>query len=288
MNDQKKTKQALIEELTALRLQIHELEKAEKHHDLNEDAQSDSETLYRTLIETSPDPIVMYNLKGELIAANKQAAETYGVSTVADLLKEVKTVFDLLTDEGKVQAEASFRKTLAEGTPQINQYIVKVRGDKTITAEMHSSIVRSANGEPRAFISVVRDITYRKHVEEALQEAEERYHIVFENSPVGIVILDPAEAKIVEFNETAHRQLGYTREEFARLSLSDIEASETPEMIREHISEIMKKGRHDFETLHRTRTGEIRNIYVTAQFSPHFGPNVIPLSLGRYYRAKTH
>jgi len=126
----------------------------------------ESEWLYRTLIETSPDPIIMYNLRGELLTANTQAARTYGLSSVDELLREVKTVFDFLTDDGKAFAEASFRRTLREGTPQRNEYLIRVWGGKTIAAEMHSSIVRTATGEPCAFISVVRDITERKRSEE--------------------------------------------------------------------------------------------------------------------------
>jgi PAS domain S-box-containing protein len=88
---------------------------------------------------------------------------------------------------------------------------------------------------------------------------------LFEHSPDGIVIIDPATGRPLEFNETVHRQLGYSREEFARLSISDLEAVETPEETRSHIAKIIREGRDDFETRQRTRQGEIRDILVTAQ-----------------------
>ncbi len=104
-----------------------------------------------------------------------------------------------------------------------------------------------------------------RKIEAALREAETRYRLLFEHSPDGIVILDPETARPVEFNETTCRQLGYSREEFSRLSISDFEEAETPEETRERIAKVIREGRNDFETRHRTRQGEIRNIHVTAQ-----------------------
>ncbi|MFA5099273.1 MAG: PAS domain S-box protein, partial [Candidatus Omnitrophota bacterium] len=121
------------------------------------------------------------------------------------------------------------------------------------------------NDPSAGVIVVIEDITESKKVQEALRAAETRYRMLFENSPDGVVILDPDTARPLEFNETVCRQLGYSREEFARLSLADYEVSETPEAVKAHISKIMREGRSDFETRHRTRQGEIRNIFVTAQ-----------------------
>ena len=118
----------------------------------------ESGEVYRTLIETSPDPIIMYDLTGRMIAANTQAAKTYGVSTSKEFLNEVKTVFNLLSDAGKADAEANFRRTLTEDVSQRNEYQIKVKKGKLLDTEAHSSIVYTVTGEPTAFISVIRDI----------------------------------------------------------------------------------------------------------------------------------
>ncbi|MDD4907443.1 MAG: PAS domain S-box protein [Candidatus Omnitrophica bacterium] len=109
------------------------------------------------------------------------------------------------------------------------------------------------------------EIRRSKAAEAALRDTEIRYRLLFEYSPDGIVILDPDTARPIEFNETACRQLGYSREEFARLSVSDFEIIETSEETRARIAKVIRAGRDDFETRHRTKQGEIRNIHVTAQ-----------------------
>ncbi|MHB9061020.1 MAG: response regulator [Desulfobacteria bacterium] len=100
---------------------------------------------------------------------------------------------------------------------------------------------------------------------EAIEEARNRYHMLFEQSPFGVVIIAPETGRAVEFNETAHRQLGYSRDEFASLTIADYEAKEKPKEIEEKIREIMMGGKFDFQTSHRTSEGEIRDVLVTAQ-----------------------
>jgi PAS domain S-box-containing protein len=94
--------------------------------------------------------------------------------------------------------------------------------------------------------------------------AELLYRAMFDQSPDGILVID-VKGKIIDFNEAAHVQLGYSRDEFALLSLSDIDPYETPEEIQASIEEVLKKGKADFEVRHKTKSGEIRNVYVITQ-----------------------
>lgn len=109
------------------------------------------------------------------------------------------------------------------------------------------------------------DITERTEAASAVREAEERYRTLFEQSPDGVLIIDPETTLPLVFNETAHRQLGYCRTEFARLSIADYDVSAVPGDGRERLDAITRHGRNDYETLHRTKEGELRNVLVTAQ-----------------------
>jgi hypothetical protein len=95
-------------------------------------------------------------------------------------------------------------------------------------------------------------------------EAELRYSAIFEQSPDGILIID-AEGKILDFNKAAHTDLGYTRKEFAKFSLSDIDPVESPEEIRAHIQKTIKEKKAEFEVTHRTKSGQLRNVLVITQ-----------------------
>ncbi len=132
-----------------------------------------------------------------------------------------------------------------------------VAGDDEIGAlacTLNDSLTRAA--------AALREVESQRN---ALHDAEERYRLLFEQSPDGVVVLDPETARPVEFNTTACRQLGYSREEFARLSIRDIEVLESPAETAARIARVQRHGREDFDTRHRTRQGEIREINVTAQ-----------------------
>ena len=92
-------------------------------------------------------------------------------------------------------------------------------------------------------------------------EAELRFRAIFEQSPYGIVIIDTS-GKIIEFNHTAHQELGYSREEFAGLHISDLDPLQSPEEIQSSMRKVLEKGEAEFEVSHRTKKGDIRNIHV--------------------------
>jgi len=111
--------------------------------------------------------------------------------------------------------------------------------------------------------------------ESRLRDGEIRYRTLFEQSPDGILLIDPRTALPIEFNDTAARQLGYSRDEFARLRVSDYEARETAEETSRHIDALLSTGYDSFETRHRTKHGDIRTVLVSVQKMQLSGQTVL-------------
>ena len=105
----------------------------------------------------------------------------------------------------------------------------------------------------------------RQRAEKQLREAELRYRTLFEQSPDGVLIIDAETMLPIEFNDVACLQLGYSRNEFARLKLTDYEASETAAQTASHVEKIKESGSDSFDTRHRRKNGEIRDVRVSAQ-----------------------
>ena len=101
--------------------------------------------------------------------------------------------------------------------------------------------------------------------EEALRESEERYRAIFEQAADSVVLFDVETGAFVEFNDKAHQNLGYSREEFRKLRIPDFEVIESAEEVAKHIEKIVKEGADTFETRQRTKGGEIRDIQVSAR-----------------------
>lgn len=92
-----------------------------------------------------------------------------------------------------------------------------------------SSPMRNAEGNIIAIVDVVKDITERKKVEEALRRAEQRYRNLFEEAPVMYVITQNQNDGpiIVGCNELFLSNLGYTRTEILGQPLADFYTPES-------------------------------------------------------------
>ncbi|MCW4028645.1 MAG: PAS domain S-box protein [Candidatus Bathyarchaeota archaeon] len=110
---------------------------------------------------------------------------------------------------------------------------------------------------------IIKDITSRKRGEQKLKDAEQRYHALFNQAPLGVMVIDPQTGAFLDFNDIAHLQLGYSREEFEKLTLSDIETEKTKQELQALIMDLVRDGSGQFETKHRTKTDDVRNVLIT-------------------------
>ena len=237
-----------------------------------------SERKYRLLAENVSDVLWVLNLdtkRWEYVSPSVERLRGY---TAAEVMAQ--SMDEVLTPESSALVKDRMAQRLArfnERPGDVHSYVDEVeqtcKDGASVWTEVATRYGRNEKGEV-IVTGVSRNVSERKSAEQTLRDAETRYRLLFEQSPEGVVILDPETAQPIEFNEMAHRQLGYTREEFAQLSLAEIDASETPNETRARISSVLREGRKDFETLHRTKTGEMRNIFVTAQATEIAGHTV--------------
>jgi len=265
MNDWATMYQQLVEENRVLRQRIEELEKVKEEGNSAEDGLRFSRRQLQSLIDSSPDFFFLKDLDLRYRLVNDANAQFFGRDK-SDILG--RTDAELMPEGAAIACRTSDRQAVCEKKTVIT---VEPVGDKFY--ETYKFPVFS-DGKVVGVGGIVRDITNRRRIEKMLGEVEARYRLLFEHAPDGVVIVDPVTAQFLEFNQAAHRQLGYSREEFALLSILDIDAVESPEETKERIKKVIREGRDDFETLHRTRRGEIRNVDVVAQMTEMSGQAV--------------
>jgi len=103
-----------------------------------------------------------------------------------------------------------------------------------------------------------------RRTEKALREQEALYRTLFNVIPAGVALVD-VNMNVLMFNDQAARQLGYTREEFTRLGVKDVEAIESPAEVYQRMARVARTGRDAFETRHRMKSGEVRDVGVLVQ-----------------------
>ncbi len=130
----------------------------------------------------------------------------------------------------------------------------------------------SAPSMPEYFIPSVQNLAHhisaalegaeqhsvRRRAVDELRASEARYKALFEQAADSIVLADGRNGLIVDFNNRAYGDLGYTREEFAQLSIHDFQAPESAE-------KLLGEGLDAFETLYRSKGGDAVDVLVSSR-----------------------
>ena len=201
----------LLRELESLRGKVAELQELKAKHEAMIEAFDRLAYKYMSLVDASPDPIIMYDLQGNLISVSQKAAELVDLDSPEDFIREVKNVGKLLDQRDRERAFANFGRTLKAGMSEGNEYLIRWKDGRVLPVEVRSSVVRRADGEAVGFVSVLRDITGRKKVEELLRSSEERYRQITECSLTGIYIHQDGVFQYVNSRFGGHGGLLYRR-----------------------------------------------------------------------------
>ena len=143
----------------------------------------ESEEKYRMLIETSPDAIILHK-NGEILYANPAAVKFFGAKSDKELIG--KSLLDFAHPDLKKKSPEKLREFMEKGRIYIpDGKFVRLDG-KIVYGEVIGTVT-VYKGKP-AFQVVIRDVTQRKKMEEALKESEEKYRILAETSPDGVFL----------------------------------------------------------------------------------------------------
>ncbi len=127
-----------------------------------------SEEMYKTLIETSPDGVLMTDFERNILFASQRSIELFGYDSVEDLCKQNATA--LVIEEERQRLTANISLLLRQRIRQQTEYIGVRRDGARFVGEVSSALLRDDRGEPRAFMALIRDVTVRKQADEALRQ----------------------------------------------------------------------------------------------------------------------
>ena len=133
-------------------------------------------------IEQSSEGIAVVDMDGNLEYLNDAFAQMHGYSS-EELIGKDLSVFHALHQRPSVE-EANRE---VKETGEFKGEIWHTRRDGTVfPTMMHNSIIRDNAGKPIGMMGALRDISDIKQAEETLRESEEKYRVLFEDSPISL------------------------------------------------------------------------------------------------------
>lgn len=171
-----------------------------------------SEVKFRTLFENANDAIFL--MKGDTFSdCNLKTEQMFQCRKEEILSRKPYEFSPPFQPDGRGSKEKAFEKIQAalSGEPQSFEW-KHIKHDGTpFDAEVHLN--RIYIDDNALLQAIVRDVTERKQVEEALLESEEKFSVAFKTSPYAITIIRAEDGLIIDVNDAFLSMTGYSREE---------------------------------------------------------------------------
>ena len=247
-------------------------ESNEKYRLLYEESKR-GEELYRSLLNSSADAIVIYDMDGNAQYVNHSFTRIFGWTMDEVLGKRIP----FLPDSEREASMAIIQMLIQEGTPcsafETKRY---TRDGRVVDVSISASRYHDHEGVPAGMLVVLCDITHRKQVEEALRKSEEEYRELYaqaeQSSKLYRTLLDVSPEPIIVYdvqgipsyvNPAFTRVFGWTFEELRGKRVDFVPAESWPET-RDMIDTVMRgENFSDRETRRLTKDGHVIDVSVS-------------------------
>lgn len=240
----------------------------------------ESEENLRHLVEHLQVGVVVHKPDTEIILVNKKALDMLGLTE--DQMRG-KTSFDpqwnVIHEDGSPFPPESHPVSIAIATGQaVHDVVMGVYRPHTWNRAwllVDAMPEFDTDDVLQRVIVTFTDISTLKQVETALRESEGRYHDLFEGINDAVFVHD-SEANILDVNEVACRQLGYTRDELLQMKTLQIDDPDYAAGFRERLAVQESQGTlNQIKGVHVARDGRRIDVEVNSRQIVYRGQKAI-------------
>jgi len=184
----KKADLVLFRDVTKRKMMEKKLERHAEH--LENEVRKRTKTLrekeekLRSIFDSSPDAIAVADLKGNVIECNKATLNLIGFKTKEELIGENSLLF--VAEKDRKRVRQTIKNVLNSG-PAVNvEYTALHKNGHEFPAEFSAGVVRDHSGKPTGFVTIIKDITERKRMENKLKQYSERLEELVEQRTAAL------------------------------------------------------------------------------------------------------
>jgi two-component system, sensor histidine kinase and response regulator len=218
---------------------------------------------------------------GRYLDVNEAFLETFGFAR-EDVIGRTSLELNLFVD---AEARERVRREFEQSGKIRNQEMRVRRKDGAIRIGLLSADPIEVGGE-HCWLTTMSDITVRKQAEEALRESESYNKVLFSDSRIALVVLDPETGRFLDCNDAAVRIYRFMDkgDVIGKIPLdmstpTQYDGSDSGLAAQWHIRQGLSQGSHLFEWRHRRPDGEIWDAEVHLMAFRHRGKILLQFSL---------
>lgn len=220
-----------------------------------------SEERYRSLYNENPSMFFTLDTDGVISAVNDFGANQLGYSREE---LEGQSFLNLLKKDDIAVARDRFKACLHTHGQVHHWQLRKIRKDgNPLWVDEYMRATTGPDGSVNV-LAVCQDITERIQLEESLKVSQ----FIFDQAAIGIFLIRD-DNLIIDVNEYACRNLGYSKEELCNRSVMDIDPAISADQLEELRSQLDAVKSATIQTIHRRKNGEIFPVQVFISTLPY-------------------
>lgn len=212
----------------------------------------------------------------ELSSVVEQTADGVVITDRHGMIEYINPAFEQITEYSMKDAVGNTPRILKSGKHSKNFYkglwttilagqvfrsrmANRKKSGKIYYADLTITPIKNKKGQVTHFVGTWKDITRHIQAEEALQQREKQYRLLFEKNPYPMWVLDGRNNAFLAVNEAAVLSYGYSKEEFLKLNLTDLYLSHNIPKLKKIGSDLGSAGVWQ----HRKKDGSVIDVEIT-------------------------
>ena len=256
---------------TELAGRTKDLSKAKEHLDseirkrkLQENALKENENQHLSVVNTIVDGVITINNLSIMKSVNPAAVQMFGYNDSKDLIG--KNITSLMPEKYRSQHTQSLQRYKPKRDSQIVGACTEIEGLRRdgSTFPIELTVSETQLGNHQIFTGIVRDVSFRKRAEKALQESEQRFSLFMRHLP-GCAYMKDKKLRHIFINEAFEKTFNISCNEWLGKTVDDVLPPEIAQPLNENDNRVMS-SMNNLKVIETVQQPDGIHKYITCKF----------------------